>query len=81
MTNMATQPGQPRIHASGMTTGQHIIHAVLTVATGGLWAPVWILLVFLGRWNQRLQAAAPRVRSSAELQRLVDAETARRKVG
>ena len=53
MSHMSTQPGQPRIHASGMTTGQHLFHLVLTLVTMGLWAPVWILLVWLGRVKER----------------------------
>jgi len=26
-----------------LTAGQHILHLLLTVFTGGLWAPVWII--------------------------------------
>jgi len=28
----------------GLTTSQHILHLLLTVFTGGLWLPVWIIL-------------------------------------
>ena len=31
-----------------LTTGQHILHLLLTVLTGGLWAPVWIFRAMHG---------------------------------
>ena len=31
-----------------LTTGQHILHLLLTVFTAGLWAPVWIVRAVRG---------------------------------
>ena len=31
-----------------LTTGQHILHLLLTVFTAGLWLPVWIIRAFQG---------------------------------
>jgi len=31
-----------------LTAGQHILHLLLTVFTGGLWAPVWIIRAMQG---------------------------------
>jgi hypothetical protein len=31
-----------------LTTNQHILHLLLTVFTGGLWLPVWIILGIRG---------------------------------
>jgi hypothetical protein len=31
-----------------LTTGQHILHLLLTIVTGGLWAPVWIVRAIQG---------------------------------
>jgi hypothetical protein len=31
-----------------LTTGQHILHLLLTAFTGGLWLPVWIFLAMRG---------------------------------
>jgi hypothetical protein len=31
-----------------LRTGQHILHLVLTVLTGGLWAPVWVVRAWRG---------------------------------
>lgn len=40
----------PRPRAvSGMTTGQHLVHLVLTVCTCGLWGIVWLLRSRLSR--------------------------------
>jgi hypothetical protein len=36
-------------HVSGLTTGQNIMHAILTVITLGIWAPLWWLSSRLGR--------------------------------
>jgi hypothetical protein len=30
--------------SQGLTTNQHILHLLLTVFTGGLWLPVWLIL-------------------------------------
>ena len=30
-------------YTAPLTAGQHILHLLLTVFTGGLWAPVWII--------------------------------------
>ncbi len=42
-------PQQRTQHVSGLTTGGHLIHGILTVCPLGLWAPIWILVWFLGR--------------------------------
>ena len=47
-----TQPvsaSMPAQHVSGLTTGGHIANAILTVCTLGLWAPIWVLMWWLGR--------------------------------
>jgi hypothetical protein len=31
-----------------LTAGQHILHLLLTVLTGGLWAPVWFVRAMQG---------------------------------
>ena len=31
-----------------LRTGQHILHLILTVLTGGLWAPVWVVRAWRG---------------------------------
>jgi hypothetical protein len=36
-------------HLSGMTTGAHIVHGIITVCTFGLWGPVWWMKWRLGR--------------------------------
>jgi len=48
-------PGQPHVvvvnaggpsgptYLSGMTTGENVIHGIITVCTFGLWAPIWWL--------------------------------------
>jgi hypothetical protein len=37
-----------------LTTTQHILHLLLTVFTGGLWAPVWIVRARRGNrvWSE-----------------------------
>lgn len=43
------QPGAAHAPARvPLTTGQHILHLLLTVFTAGLWAPVWIWLAMRG---------------------------------
>lgn len=42
-------PVAVRGHVSGLTTGQHIFHGIVTVLTGGLWLPVWVWLAVMGR--------------------------------
>jgi hypothetical protein len=41
------QPGQPYPHTvvtkGGISAVGHAVHAVLTVCTLGLWAPIWFL--------------------------------------
>jgi len=37
------------VYVSGLTTGAHIRHGVLTAVTLGLWAPIWLLAWWLGR--------------------------------
>ena len=49
---VAPRPVKVR-HVSGLTTGGHLVHFTLTVATLGLWAPVWALVAFLGRRRVR----------------------------
>lgn len=54
---VAPLPQQPVVHApqahpravSGMSTGEHIPHLILTVCTLGLWAPLWWLRSRLSR--------------------------------
>ncbi len=41
-------PPKPQ-HVSGLSTGGHIMMAILTVFTCGLAAPIWALVAFLGR--------------------------------
>jgi len=46
-------PGQPQVvvinaggqrqYLSGMSTGENLIHGIITVCTLGLWAPIWWL--------------------------------------
>jgi len=55
------QPAQPQVivvgsggapmhgHVSGLTTGGHLMHAMLTLFTAGLWLPVWIWRAVMGR--------------------------------
>lgn len=53
----AAQPTGPQVvqlqmqpmYASGLTTGQHIVHGILTVMTCGLWGFVWFARAQLGR--------------------------------
>jgi len=33
---------------SNLTAGQHILHLLLTVLTGGLWGPVWFIRAWRG---------------------------------
>jgi hypothetical protein len=37
------QPPPRREYLAGMSTGENIIHGVITVCTLGLWAPIWWL--------------------------------------
>lgn len=39
------QPVPPKV---SLTASQHILHLLLTVFTGGLWLPVWIILAIRG---------------------------------
>jgi hypothetical protein len=46
----AQQQQPPRsVSIGGMTYGQHLLHAILSVCTLGAWIPVWIVLALLGR--------------------------------
>lgn len=36
------QPSPRPVYVGPLTASQHILHLLLTVLTGGLWAPVWI---------------------------------------
>ena len=47
----ARLPEPQRVTRVPLTTNQHILHLLLTVFTGGLWAPVWIIRAQQG--NQR----------------------------
>lgn len=42
------EPRAPRPQKVKLTAGQHILHLLLTVFTGGLWAPVWIIRAIQG---------------------------------
>lgn len=44
----------------GLGATVHLLHAILTFLTGGLWAFVWIIhtLVARSKWNSQLRAAA-----------------------
>ena len=45
--------GQLRAEARvPLTASQHILHLLLTVFTGGLWAPVWFILAMRGNPRQ-----------------------------
>ena len=54
---VAPLPQQPVVYApqarprsvSGMSTGENILHLILTVCTLGLWAPLWWLRSRLSR--------------------------------
>lgn len=48
----AAQPPQPEDTRTPLTTGQHILHLLLTVCTAGLWAPVWIIRATQGNRAQ-----------------------------
>lgn len=41
----------------GMGAGSHILHLLLTVFTGGLWLPVWIILAIASRskWDKKMR--------------------------
>jgi hypothetical protein len=46
----AVQAQAPRARAvSGMSTGENILHLILTICTIGLWAPLWWLRARLSR--------------------------------
>lgn len=36
-------------YVSGLSTGGHLAHGLLTLCTLGLWAPIWFLSYWLGR--------------------------------
>lgn len=48
----AQQPHGRVVTRSGITSTGHIVHAVLTLCTGFLWAPVWLIHWLLTR-NKR----------------------------
>lgn len=52
----AAGPPPPTVKVP-LNTGQHILHLLITVFTGGVWAPVWICLAIRG--NQVPVAPAP----------------------
>lgn len=37
------EPNRKPVYDGPLTTSQHILHLLLTVVTGGLWLPVWII--------------------------------------
>lgn len=43
----AMESGERPVSTS-LRTSQHILHLLLTVLTGGLWAPVWIIRAVRG---------------------------------
>lgn len=49
MQHYAMPPAVHRGTVGGLTNGQHLLHAIITVCTFGLWAPVWALLAWSGR--------------------------------
>lgn len=45
-------PVQPHgyvVAKSGLTGGIHVVHAILTLFTCGLWSPIWLLHAVLAR--------------------------------
>jgi hypothetical protein len=46
---------QPHSDRVPLTPGQHILHLILTVCTGGLWGIVWIIRAAQG--NRRMRRA------------------------
>ncbi len=48
-----------------LTTGQHILHLLLTVFTAGLWLPVWIVRAFQGNvtWDESTEGIYRVIRS------------------
>jgi hypothetical protein len=46
-TKLVTGRGYQR--GGSLTFAQHLLHAILTLCTFGLWAPVWFLMWWLGR--------------------------------
>jgi hypothetical protein len=45
-----SQPAPPRPETARepLAASQHILHLLLTVLTGGLWAPVWLVRAWRG---------------------------------
>lgn len=62
-----SQPGRhveiTHVRTGPLTTTQHILHLLLTIFTGGLWAPVWIICAVRGNrratWKTELPPAHP----------------------
>jgi hypothetical protein len=50
----SASPAPPAAVRTPLTPGQHILHLLLTVFTGGLWAPVWFIRAWRG--NPALEA-------------------------
>jgi hypothetical protein len=48
----AAPTAQPTAPRTPLTAGQHILHLLLTVFTGGLWAPVWFIRAWRGNAPQ-----------------------------
>lgn len=51
----ASRPPQPE--RAQLTASQHILHLLLTVFTGGLWAPVWLVRAMNGNAPARESGA------------------------
>lgn len=44
----ATPQPVTHVRTGPLSASQHILHLLLTVFTGGLWAPVWIICAMRG---------------------------------
>lgn len=49
-------PAAPRVP---LTAGQHILHLLLSICTGGLWLPVWFIRAWHGNPAPPSPAAPP----------------------
>ena len=58
-------PGEQHIAAKiKLETNQHILHLFLTVVTGGLWIPVWIIRAIQGNKTRLAGPIRPTMPSS-----------------
>jgi len=51
---------QKQVLAQG-TKPNHILHLLLTIVTGGIWAPIWLLITFMNAGNYRCNQCGSRV--------------------